>query len=161
MGYYNRETKVYEVYPREVTTMREWLLHRGGLAIWECLDLSDAGKTWTTPALSKDGKPTEKPHWAAGAVIATVTDPGQVVVTTPKEVKRFHVAVRMGANGLKIKLTDASGRKVRAACEKAGPEAWHEFDYDNQDAIIFVPGEKVPLKDWKSPDVAASESEEK
>jgi hypothetical protein len=148
VGYYNRETKVYEVYPREVTTMREWLTNRGGLAIWECLDLNNPGKTWTTPALSKDGKPTEKPHWAAGKVIATVTDLGQVVVTVPKEVKRFHVATRMGANGLKIKLTDASGRKVRAA-EAKYPEAWHEFDYDNQDAIIFVPGEKVPLKGWK------------
>jgi len=155
VGYYNEKTQVYEVYPREVTTMREWLTNRGGLAIWECLDLSDAGKTWTTPALSKDGKPTGAPHWAAGKVIATITDIDKVVVTTPKEVRRFHVAVRMGANGLKIKLTDASGRKVRAACEKAGAEAWHEFDYDNQDAIIFVPGEKVPFKDWKSPDVAA------
>lgn len=148
MGYFNRETKVYEVYPREVTTMREWLANRGGLAIWESHDLSDPGKTWTTPALTTDGKPTAKPHWAAGEVIETVTDITNVVVTTPKEVKRFHVATRLGANGLKIKLTDASGRKVRAAEEKAGPEAWHEFDYDNQDAIIYVPGEKVPLKDW-------------
>lgn len=156
MGYYNEKTHTYEVYPREVTTMREWLTNRGGLAIWECLDLSDAGKTWTTPAKTKDGKPTEKPHWAAGKVIATVTDLGQVVVTVPKEVKRFHVATRMGANGLKIKLTDASGRKVRAAEEKAGPEAWHEFDYECQDAIIYVPGERVPLKDWKGPEVEAA-----
>jgi hypothetical protein len=161
VGYYDREKKMYVCYPDEVATMREWLTKRGGLAIWECLDLSDAGKTWTTPALSKDGKPTEKPHWAAGKVIETITDIDKVIVTVPKEVKRFHVAVRLGAQGFKVKLTDASGRKVRAAEEKAGPEAWHEFDYENQDAIILVPGEKVPLKDWKSPAKAAPKSEKK
>ena len=155
MGLYNRETGTYEVFPQEVATMREWLEHRGGLAIWECLDLSDPGKTWTTPALSKDGKPTEKPHWAAGKVLATITDISKVTVTVPKQVRRFHVAIRLGANGLKVKLTDGASRRVRAALAKAGEDSWHEFDYMTQDALIFVPGEKVPLKDWKSPAVAS------
>jgi hypothetical protein len=163
VGYYNRETKVYEVYPAEVAMIREWLENRGGLAVWNCHDLSDPCKMWTTPAKTKDGQPTPKPHWAAGEVIATITDPASVIVTVPREVKRFHVAVRLGGNDLKVELTDGSSSRVRAATEKAerdtGKEAWHVFDYERQDAIIYVQGDMVPLKDWKRPADVAPQSE--
>ena len=156
MGYYNRETKKYETCPEEAARMLDWIRNRGGLAIWDSCNLSDPGKTWTTPATTQEGKPASvagKPHWSCGSVIATITDIADVSVVTPKEVKRFHIAVRMGSQGFTVKLTDGSTRRVRAAREKAardtGKDAWYEFDYSSQEAVIFVPGDTVPLKDWK------------
>jgi len=59
------------------------------------------------------------------------------------EVKRFHVAVRLSSNGLMLKLTDASTRKVRNAVEKAtekyGRKALYGFDLDVQNAVIWIP----------------------
>lgn len=72
-----------------------------------------------------------------------------VLVDTPREVKRFHVAIRRSTNGLKFKLTDGSSSRLRREVDKAGDTSWHEFDYETQEAVILVPDKQVPLKDWK------------
>lgn len=127
-----------------------WLRDRGGILIWRSADLCDPGKSWTTPATGPDGTPTTKPSWQADATpVRLITDPDDVEVITPKLVRRFHVALRMGASGTRIKLTDASGRRVHKALDKAGPGSWREFDYGTQEALIFVEDEVVPLADWK------------
>lgn len=138
----------HSVAPENVLKFREWFATRGGLAIWHSINLSNPSGSWTTPALAVDGTPTLKPTWqAADAPERLITDPSEVVVTVAKEVKRFHVAVKRGG-GLMLKLTDGGTRKVRAAVAKAGPDAWHEFDYTTQEAVIFVPGIEVPLPEW-------------
>jgi hypothetical protein len=134
------------VSPENADRFRDWLQNRGGLAIWRSVNLSNPGASWTTPALQPDGSPTPKPTWEADShPERIVTDPAEVEVVEPREVRRFHVAVRRGSQGFTLKLTDASTRKVRAAVEKAGDEAWYVFDYSTQEAVILVPGETRPL----------------
>lgn len=138
------------VSPENAPKFLEWLKTRGGLAIWRSIDLSDPGASCTTPVNGPDGKPATKPHWKyAEKPERIITDAAEVEVVTAKEVKRFHVAVRRGAQGFKLKLTDASSEKLRAACKRAGPESWYEFDYGAQEAVIFVPDKKIPLSEWR------------
>lgn len=55
------------------------------------------------------------------------------------EVKRFHVAVRWGAQGFSLKLTDGATRNVRRALAKAGEGSTYTFDYDTQECVIYMP----------------------
>lgn len=127
-----------------------WLRGRGGLLVWRSVDLCDPGKSWTTPVLGEDGQPVRQPSWQAAASPARViTSADEVEVVIPKRVRKFRVATRIGASGVRVKLTDASSAKLRAALEKAGPESWHEFNYDTQEALVFVPGRVMPLAEWE------------
>jgi len=92
-----------------------------------------------------------KPHWAAtDKPLAIITDMDDVIVDIPREVKRFHVAVRMGSSGLNMKLTDATSKRLRDECAKVGPDSWYEFDYGMQEAIIYAPSESITLAEWSS-----------
>lgn len=127
----------------------EWITSRGGIAVWRSINLSNPGASWSTPALDKEGKPYSKPTWeAANTPEGVITDPEEVKVFTAKEVKRFRVAVRRGAQGFSFKLTDASSDKVRRAVAKAGEGAFHEFDYVTQEAVIFAQDKEISLAEW-------------
>lgn len=129
--------------------IREWIDTRGGVAIWKALDPANPREIFT-PALT-GGKPTERPHWSVGSVPEkTITSYEEVQVQASREVRRFRVAIRMGSNGMKLKLTDASSEKVRKAVSKAGEGAYHSFDYETQEAIIYKRKKIVPLTDWRS-----------
>ena len=147
-------TKPYHTTADNALKIHEWLTQRGGLAHWGSVDLSNPGKTWTTPRLNADGTPTAKPHYAATSEPVGFTENiADVHVTEAKEVRRFRIAIRQSGNGLSFKLTDASSLKVRRAVEKAAAhvadgQAWHGFDYDSQEAVIFVNGESKPLAQW-------------
>lgn len=128
----------------------DWMLHRGGIAVWRSVNLSNPSGQWTTPATT-DGAPTRRPTWEADQKPARVIDdPNDVEVMVPREVRRFHVGVRRGtSNPYMLKLTDGSTRRLRAAVAKAGDGAWYEFDYYTQEAVIFVPaGHSKPLLTW-------------
>lgn len=104
----------------------DWLRNRGGIAVWASVDLCDLGKSWTAPVNDEHGQPKGKPSWQADSKpCRIITDPADVIVSQDKEVKRFHVAVRMGASGTRMKLTDGSTRKLRAAVAKAGAGAYY------------------------------------
>lgn len=136
--------------PSNAPKFREWITSRGGVAVWDSINLSNPGASWSSPALALDGSPTTKPTWqAADKPSRIITDPAEILVDLPVEVKRFHVAVRRSSQGLSYKLTDASSRKVEAATAKAGPEAWYEFDYGSQEAVIYKPGRSIPLSEWR------------
>jgi hypothetical protein len=139
----------HECMPWNAAKFLDWIKSRGGIAIWKSIDLSDPGKSWSTPALSEDGAPTTKPTWQAESTPSRIiTSADDVDVLVPSEVKRFRVALRMGAQGLKVKCTDASSAQIRSAVEKAGKGAWYEFDYERQEAVIFVAEKTVPLRQW-------------
>lgn len=144
--------EVHEVREENAEQFWQWLRERGGIAIWQSINLSNLGASWSTPARTPEGTPTPKPTWqAANEPARVITDPAEVVVVTGREVKRFHVALRMGSQGLSMKLTDASTEHVRSAVAKAEAKhgaAWYEFDYDTQEAVIFIPVDRVPLADW-------------
>jgi hypothetical protein len=129
----------------------EWLKSRGGIAIWRSIDLSNPGGSWSTPAQTPAGQPQGKPNWQVEKhPHMIITDPAEIGVSIDKEVKRFHVAVRMGGNGLSMKVTDGGSRRIHSEVEKAGEGAYHVFDYDDyKNAVIMAPAEENrSLTEW-------------
>jgi len=134
----------------------EWVLHRGGVAVWRSINLSNIGKSWSTPALT-DGKPTGKPCWEANeAPEMTITDVEKIGVYSPKIVKQFHVGTRRGGQGLSIKVTDAGSRRIFEEIRKANEKyntasAYYEFDYmDYDNCAIVITDHLCSLKEWEN-----------
>jgi hypothetical protein len=145
----NDEDRKHECAPEHASEVLGWINNRGGVAVWPSVNMSNLGASWSTPALTKEGEPTPKPTWQADSKPSQViTDPADIVVVMRKEVKRFHVAVRMGAQGFMLKLTDASARKLRAALDKAGDKASHHFDYETQEAVITMPASVILIVEY-------------
>ena len=141
----------HEVTEEHAPKFLEWIAKRGGVAVWPSVDLSDPGVSMSSPALTPEGKPTPKPHWKlASEPSRVITSASEIDVVTWKEVKRFHVGVRRGSQGMSIELTDGATRKLRAAVAKAGEGATYRFDYEEQAAVILVPSEVVPLDQWSA-----------
>lgn len=132
---------------------RDWIKNRGGILIWESVNLSNPGMSWSTPAwLEGTQQPYPKPSWqAANTPARHITSEADVLVLVPKEVKRFYVAVRQGSQGMMLKVTDGGTRRIRSAVAKAGEHAWYEFDYATQHAVILKPGKIIPLNEWNPP----------
>lgn len=125
-----------------------WIHHRGGVAKWRSADLGDLGKTWSTPYLDKEGKPTPKQTWKMeDKPEKIVTDPAQVRVYAPLEMDRFPVSVKRG-DAFRFVLTDASSRRLKSRLKKVGDDAFYEFDYSTQEAIIFANDWETTLKDY-------------
>ena len=126
-----------------------WFQERGGIAVWKSIDICTAGQSWTTPLRDSEGNSMPRQDWRMEEKPSlTITDPAEVVVDMPREVKRFRIAVRVGGQGLLLKCTAAASRRIRRECEKAGEGAWHDFDYATQEAVILVPGESKPLVEY-------------
>jgi len=142
------------VYEHECTTENapkflNWLRNRGGVAVWESVNLSNAGASWSTPALTEEGNPTSKPTWQCGNnPVKIVTDPNQIRVYAGEEAHRFRVGVRRGGQGLTMKVTDGGTRNIHRALEKYGRGSWYEFDYETQEAVIFIPKKPMPLDEY-------------
>jgi hypothetical protein len=127
-----------------------WLKAGRGVAHWTSIDLSDPGFELTTPALQADlFTKTEKPHWKVGSEPKRVIfDASEVEVRTFELAKRFHVGVRMGGNGLALKVTDGGTRRINRELAKTGDGATYSFDHETQDALIFRTKGSQPLTDW-------------
>ena len=99
----------------------DWIANRGGIAVWPSLDLRNAGGSCSTPARALTGDPTTRPGWSyASTPSVIVTDPADVGVYDEALFKAIRVSLRRGANGMSLKLTDTSQRRVdalMAACE--------------------------------------------
>lgn len=127
----------------------EWLQTRGGIAVWESINLSNPCGRWTAPIQTAEGTLAGKPNWQCASVPARlISDPNEVVVSIDREVKRFHVAIRLGAQGLMYKVTVGGTRRIRAAVAKAGEGAYHVFDYETQEAVIMAPEKQMPIAEY-------------
>ena len=132
--------------PENATKFLDWLKGRGGIAIWKSANLSNPGASWSTPALQENGGPTTKPTWEASGTPEIITDVAEVIVLTFKEVKRFRVGVKQKGMGLRV--TAAGTRRINAACAKAGADAFYDFDYSTQEAVIKVPDLRISLVEF-------------
>ncbi len=126
----------------------DWVQNRGGIKVWHSADLSDPGWGTTSPARTAEGIEVKKPHWKADPTPRLITDAAEIVVSHDKEVKRIPISLRMGSQGLKVKLTDTSTRKVTKAVEDVGEGGFYRFDYDKQEAVIFKQTGTTPLATW-------------
>lgn len=143
--------------PEHAVKFKDWLKNRGGLALWQSINLSNPGQTWTSPVKDKEGNPVERPSWQSDhKPYRIITDIAEVEVVVPREVKRFQVGVEMG-DGLQLNCTDGATRRIRSAVDKAGPEAWYTFDYFTQEAIVLVPDKKIPLAEFEAARPAKAE----
>lgn len=145
----------HEVSPEHAQRMWDWLQTRGGIAIWQSVNLANPIGSWSSPALTPEGEPTPPPTWECARIPARIiTDPAEIVVLSPKEVERFRVFVHMGKQGMSLKLTDHSTAKLRRRVAhwnsvRAEQDAWHIYDYSTQECIILVNAhEPRPLVDW-------------
>lgn len=148
----------HQVYPENAAMILDWIRTRGGIAIWDSANLSNPGASWTCPVNDEAGNPKGKPTWEAGKIERVITDPAEVDVVAPKEVKRFRVGVRMGSQGFMMKVTDGGSRRIRKEVDKAQEKhgsAWHVFDYGTQEAVILVPDQTVPLLEFVQEKVPA------
>lgn len=138
--------------PENAPRFRDWIANRGGVAVWRSHDLSDPAKSFSTPARTVDGHPTPRPTWKVGSEPERIiTSEAEVDVITWRELKRFRIAVRRGGQGLVLKLTDASSRRLWREIDKAsagGRESSYYFDYDAQEAVIEIEACRVPLDQW-------------
>lgn len=137
---------MHEVAPENAAKMLDWIEKRGGVAVWKSVNLSNPGASWSTPALAPDCSPYRKPTWEVSSEPhKVITNPAEIAVVTRKEVKRFHVAIRVSGHGISMKLTSGSSRRVDKEVDRAGEGASYYFDYETQEAVITVPSETVPL----------------
>ena len=128
---------------------KKWIAERGGVQVWNNANLSDPfrGPAFT-PALQEievpeanggiNFIPYESPSWryVRGEVVKDIKR--FIFVVKFKEVKRFRVAVRTGSQGLALKCTDASSRRIHKALDQY-PGAVYRFDYEWQEAVIELP----------------------
>ena len=140
----------HTVSPSNAKKFKEWLDTRGGILIWQSINLSNPGASWSTPALNEDGSPYTKPSWQSSNTPARhITDAEDIVVETTRVVDSLHVAVERGC-GFSFNLTTASSKRLRDRVSKAekryAKEAWYEFDYFSyKNALIVVSDKQIPL----------------
>jgi hypothetical protein len=145
-GKEDKAMKKYDVLqPGQRMRMAGWIEHRGGVRVWENINLSNPdGGSWYTPALTEDGRETPTPHWgvARGELLKDIRQ--LRFMAAEKKVNLVRIATRMGTQGLMVKLTDHSSKKVTLACqaakEKYGEDAMYSFGgWDGKDCIISIP----------------------
>jgi len=137
---------ILEIGERDAVKVARWIAECGGVAVWGCLDLSEPGRQWFTPALLSDGTPSRCPHWSSPPSPQWIlSDPAAVVVVARREVKRLRIGVRQ-RYGLGLALTDASASRLRRALSDAGSGAVHAFE--GNEAAILAETARIPLPEW-------------
>lgn len=140
MGQLDKKTKIFVGVVGARAKFEDWIANRGGVQVWDNINLSNPWKgPMFTPANNTDGTPTGKPSWSV-AKAELVTDINRFAfVKAWTEVKRFHVAIRPGSQGLTMKLTDGSSRRVMRIMDKYPVGTCYRFDYDTQECVIEMP----------------------
>lgn len=152
-----------KISPAIAKQLWDWFKTRSGVLIWKSANLSNPVGEWFTPMFDAEGisniSNDRRPNWQC-ADISTIppnpvvmSNPNEVLVVIPKEVKRFRIALRRSGNGLSIKLTDHSSKRVHDETAKAKDkhgDAFYEFDYSTQEAVILVPAQEIPLPAYMS-----------
>jgi hypothetical protein len=95
--------------------VRSWMRAGRGVALWESADLCNPFATWLTP-----GDVTTPPSWRAkrtpSDVVYSAKDVSVIQYGKPTFVR--NLSLRVGASGTRIKLTDASRRRVDNAINR-------------------------------------------
>lgn len=108
-----KEKRIVVTSPNVREKFKGWIANRGGVKVWENQNLSNPGSgPIFTPALTEDGHDYPYPRWSH-TVGFVVTDIKQFrFVKSFKEVKRFHVGVRLSSNGMMLEVTHGGTRRI-------------------------------------------------
>ncbi len=115
------------------TTIQEWISSGRGVQVWKSVNLSTPGAAIFTPG------DASKPRYDVVPVDLVTSIDRFHFVKELKEVKRFHVGIKMGAQGFSLKVTDGGSRRINKELLKLGPEATYHFDYETQEAVLSLP----------------------
>lgn len=134
-----------EVTKAEANRMLDWITSRGGVAVWECLDLRNAGAKVFTPARTTTGEPTTRPGWQyAGTPVEIVTDPADIAPY--EETLYASIPVSLKHKGMLLILSDPSQRRLdkamRDCAEKHGNSHYRKGDLDRPTMEVYY---AVPL----------------
>lgn len=135
-----------------IDKIKMWLDLRGGILIWKSADLSDPSFSMTTPYLNADGEISSRPHWKCeNNPSEHIVSYDEVVITTPKEYKRFKVGVLQ--RGFSYSVTDAGSRRIRKELEdvynKTGKTSYYVFDYfAEKNCVIMIDDKTVPMLEY-------------
>lgn len=140
---------------RNASQVATWIKDRDGVLVWDSALIGNSSQS-ITPYLSCDGSlRTKKPGWnSKDHPSLHITNTDDVSVIKWKEYKRFHVATRIGSQGLSIKVTDGGSNKIRNEVAKAKEknkekEITYDFDYyDYKNVVIYIEDTKISLTDW-------------
>lgn len=143
----------YQITESIANQIYNWIQNREGVNVWSCVNLSKGPQDLLMPVIDQGGVRDSKPSYDAGKILRVITKLEDLEVVTAKEVKRFYVAVRMGTQGFSLKITDGAKRNIDRALAKY-EDSWYDFDYSTQEAVIFVPGEVVPMEGWVDKNVS-------
>jgi hypothetical protein len=131
-----------------------WLQERGGIIVWQSHDLSNPGRSVTTPARTADGNPVTSPGWRYPEPTRHITDPADVVVTLERVLETVPIKVRMGSQGMSLKVTDASARKMDRKVanhqkRQANPVWWEPTgDLFDHSAVIVTEDKRQPIAEF-------------
>lgn len=133
----------------------DWVLHRGGVAVWGNINMSLPMTDTLTPALTILKDPTPKPSYnVTSQPTQVVTSLDDVIVEGFEQVDTVRISTRVSSSGLYIKLTDASSAKLERKmnhwdeeAEAQGRRCFYRFEGDY--AVIYMTtGAGVPLRQW-------------
>jgi hypothetical protein len=99
----------------DVPSVRDWIHNRGGLVVWQSLDLSQRPMYALGPRFDADGSELGPPSWRYGQP-ELITDEAEVGVRT--DVLFATVPVKLRRHGMGLVLSDASLRKLDRVCER-------------------------------------------
>lgn len=147
------DPKKHQIDPEHAEKIKDWLATRGGLALWQSVDLSDPGASWTGPLNDKDGKPVEKPHWKSDSKpYRVITDINEVEVVVPKVVKELKLGIKRGSGFMQLVYTDKGSERIKREVKKAGAGAWHQPIFPafegTPNCVILAPDKVVPLAEF-------------
>lgn len=115
------------------TMIQEWINSGRGVQVWKSANLSTPGAATFTPG------DASKPRYDVVPVDLVTSINKFRFVKELKEVKRFHVGIRRGAQGFSLKVTDGGSRRINRELLKLGPEAAYHFDYETQEVVLSLP----------------------
>ena len=143
------ETNGYKLHvdEKDAHNFARWMKTGGGVAVWGNVYLGEDTR-WSTPVLT-NGVPTTKPNYkATNEPMDIITDAEEIEVLEYEEFKRIPLRLRVGSQGLSLKLTDADNRRVNKALAAAGVGATYDYDYFTQEAVVLRPTGSVSLAEW-------------
>jgi hypothetical protein len=132
----------------------DWLQNRDGILVWKSASLSDPSASCTTPFRDQEGKQIESAGWKYDKNPEHITSADEVGVDIVRVLEEVPIKVRMGSQGMSLKITDASKRKMDRLRDKhqkgqAGEVWWTPSgDFLFPSCLICVSDRQVPISQF-------------
>lgn len=125
--------------PNVKSLFQKWIESRGGVAVWKSVNLSNPGESLAfTPALDQFGIENDNPRWDLRRQ-EIITDIKRFSFSKKNtEVKRVKVCTRVGSQGLMLKFTDGTMKRINSAFNKF-PGSFYDIDKFTGEAVFYMP----------------------